>query len=146
MWVVDYKKIFKYPNNFYLISISLNVVNIAFTFWASFKRSAIRNRIRFILTLYSDLVPDISLVGSAGGNLTVAACCFETCGAATAGAATLGGGGGCDVGWDGVDVTCGGGVFTGAATTGVSTGFGVSSTLGADLAGAGVPSKYMIKC
>lgn len=92
---------------------------------------------RFILTRNSDLVPDISLVGSAGGNLTIAACCLETCGVGVGGAATLGGGGD----WD----TCGGGdVGVGAgAASGVtdSVAFGVSSTLGVSLAGAGAPSK-----
>ncbi|KAE9524566.1 hypothetical protein AGLY_014616 [Aphis glycines] len=106
----------------------------------SFKRWAIRNRIRFILTRYSVLVPPISLVGSAGGILTVAA------GAAAGGAALGGGGGGGDC------CACGGG---GGAETGVATAaaagvsgsaaLGVSSTLGAALAGAGAPSNNLLK-
>lgn len=44
----------------HLISISLNVVNIAFVFWASFKRDAIFNRMRFIFTRCSVRVPVIS--------------------------------------------------------------------------------------
>lgn len=64
----EYKDIFTH-----LISISLKVVNIALTFWASFNLCAIFNRILFILTRCSVLVPVISLVGSWGGTLTVAA-------------------------------------------------------------------------
>jgi hypothetical protein len=41
------------------MSISLNVVNIAFVFYASFNLSAILNLILFIGTLVSDLVPSI---------------------------------------------------------------------------------------
>merc|ERR1719315_350983 len=52
-----------------LMSNSLKVVNIALVFCASFNLLAIFIRMRFIFTLCSDLVPAISLVGSAGGNL-----------------------------------------------------------------------------
>lgn len=50
------------------MSISLNVVNIAFVFCASFKRDAIFRRIRFILTRCSDRVPLISREKSCGGT------------------------------------------------------------------------------
>lgn len=50
------------------MSISLKVVSMALVFCAVFNRSAIFNRILFIFTLCSDLVPVISLVGSDGGN------------------------------------------------------------------------------
>merc|ERR1719369_2466231 len=56
-----------------LMSNSLKVVNIALVFCASFNLLAIFIRMRFIFTLCSDLVPAISLVGSAGGNLTTGA-------------------------------------------------------------------------
>lgn len=62
-----------YYVNTYVISISLKVVNIAFTFCASLSRWAILCLILFILTLCSVRVPVISWVGSCGGNLTVAA-------------------------------------------------------------------------
>jgi hypothetical protein len=81
------------------------------------------------------------LVGSVGGNLTVAAC-LDIWGAAAGGAATLGCRG-CDI--------CGGGVAgTGAAaatTTGVtdSAALGVSSTTGAALAGVDAPSNHLLK-
>jgi len=58
--------------SFYLISISLKVVNIAHVFCASLRRSAIFKRIRDILTLVSDRVPLI-LLGSI--PLAVGACC-----------------------------------------------------------------------
>jgi len=80
-------------------------------------------------------------VGSAGGNLTMAACCFDIWGAAAGGAATLGGGGDC--------CACGGGVTAAGAATVAATGvtgsaaLGVSSTLGAALAGA--PSNNLLK-
>lgn len=44
-------------NQIYVKSTSLNVVNIAVTFCASFKRSAIRRRIRFILMRVSERSP-----------------------------------------------------------------------------------------
>merc|ERR1719228_897135 len=69
-----------------LMSNSLKVVNIALVFCASFNLLAIFIRMRFIFTLCSDLVPAISLVGSAGGNLTTGA-------AAAAGGGGGGGGG-----------------------------------------------------
>jgi hypothetical protein len=62
--------------SFYLISISLNVVNIAHVFCASLRRSAIFKRIRDILTLVSDRVPLI-LLGSI--PLVVGACCCCCC-------------------------------------------------------------------
>jgi len=74
----------------------------------------------------------------------VAAGCFDIWGAAAGGAALGGGGGGGDC------CACGGGAETGVATaaaTGVSgsAGLEVSSTLGAALAGAGAPSKNVLK-
>ena len=69
-----------------LMSNSLKVVNMALVFCASFNRPAIFCLIRFILTRCSDLVPAISLVGSAGG--------IRTTGAAPAAGAAGGGGGG----------------------------------------------------
>merc|ERR1719285_1712454 len=50
------------------MSSSLKVVSIALVFWASLSRAAILRRILFILTLCSDRVPAISLVGWAGGG------------------------------------------------------------------------------
>merc|ERR1719362_1820609 len=63
------------------MSSSLNVVNIALVFCASFSLLAIFSLILFIFTLCSLLVPAISVVGSAGGILST-------------GAAAAGGGGG----------------------------------------------------
>lgn len=85
------------------------------------------------------------MVGSAGGNLTMAACCLEIWGAGADGVTTLWvgtggvaslwtGGSGCDV--------CGGGVTgAAAAATSGSLVFGASSTLGAALVALGPPSK-----
>merc|ERR1719369_463079 len=77
-----------------LMSNSLKVVNIALVFCASFNLLAIFIRMRFIFTLCSDLVPAISLVGSAGGNLTTGAAPADGRGGKGAGAAGGGGGGG----------------------------------------------------
>ena len=76
------------------MSSSLNVVSMAQVFWASFSVLAIFCLIRFILTLCSDLVPAISLVGSAGGTRTIGAGPVA-CAAAGEGAG-LGAGGGTD--------------------------------------------------
>lgn len=111
---------------YYDISISLNVVNIALTFCASFNLDAIFNRILFILTLCSVLVPVISFVGSWGGTLTVAASKDWACRIAATGiwltgaAAGLGGGGGAAgfggaVGVGAADDCCGGGGGGGGA-------------------------------
>lgn len=139
----------------YLMSISLNVVNIAFVFWASFKRWAIRNRIRFILTRCSVLVPAISLVGSVGGTLTVVFWCLNDSETAAGGAATLCGGG-CDDCGGGVAGTGGGVAGTGAAAVtgtdvtdseavGLSSTLGVLSSLGSFLVGAAPPSNNLLK-
>merc|ERR1719315_567280 len=94
-----------------LMSNSLKVVNIALVFCASFNLLAIFIRMRFIFTLCSDLVPAISLVGSAGGSLTTGAAPADGRGGNGAGggggrlaigAAGLGGGGG---GVDGIAAT-----------------------------------------
>merc|ERR1719341_457395 len=70
------------------MSSSLNVVNIALVFCASFSLLAIFILILFIFTLCSLLVPAISVVGSAGGILSTGA-------APAAGAfGGIGGGGG----------------------------------------------------
>merc|ERR1719189_3453254 len=55
------------------MSSSLKVVSMALVFCASFSREAIFMRILFIFTLCSERVPAISLVGSAGGILTMGA-------------------------------------------------------------------------
>merc|ERR1719470_340458 len=84
-----------------LMSNSLKVVSMALVFWASFNLLAIFRRMRFILTRCSDLVPAISVVGSAGGSLTTGAAPAMGRGGMGAGggrlamgAAGLGGGGG----------------------------------------------------
>merc|ERR1719228_2005192 len=111
-----------------LMSNSLKVVNIALVFCASFNLLAIFIRMRFIFTLCSDLVPAISLVGSAGGSLTTGAAPADGRGGNGAGggggrlaigAAGLGGGGG------GVD---GGGAAAAAAGSGAgaAAGFGAA--------------------
>merc|ERR1719430_2050343 len=80
------------------MSSSLNVVNIALVFCASFSLLAIFNLILFILTLCSLLVPAISVVGSAGGILSTgaapAAGAFGGIGGGGGRAAGGGGGGG----------------------------------------------------
>merc|ERR1719228_1483804 len=116
-----------------LMSNSLKVVNIALVFCASFSLLAIFRRIRFILTRCSDLVPAISLVGSAGGSLTTGAAPADGRGGNGAGggggrlaigAAGLGGGGG---GVDGIGAAAaaagGGGGGGGAAA---AAGFGAA--------------------
>ena len=55
------------------MSSSLNVVSMALVFCASLSLWAIFILILFILTLCSDLVPAISVVGSAGGRRTMGA-------------------------------------------------------------------------
>merc|ERR1719370_347839 len=88
------------------MSSSLNVVNIALVFCASFSLLAIFSLILFIFTLCSLLVPAISVVGSAGGILSTgaapAAGAFGSIGGgggrAANGAAGRGGGGGGVVG------------------------------------------------
>merc|ERR1719470_578888 len=79
-----------------LMSNSLKVVSMALVFWASFNLLAIFRRMRFILTRCSDLVPAISVVGSAGGSLTTGAAPAMGHGGGrfAMGAAGLGGGGG----------------------------------------------------
>merc|ERR1719233_56267 len=84
-----------------LISNSLKVVSMALVFCASLSLLAIFSLIRFILTLCSDLVPAISVVGSAGGSLTTGAAPATGRGGMGAGggrlaigAAGFGGGGG----------------------------------------------------
>merc|ERR1719369_988189 len=124
-----------------LMSNSLKVVNIALVFCASFNLLAIFIRMRFIFTLCSDLVPAISLVGSAGGNLTTGAAPADGRGGNGAGggggrlaigAAGLGGGGG---GVDGIAAATagGGGGGGGAAAT---TGSGADAAAGLGAAGA----------
>lgn len=117
-----------------LISKSLNVVNMAFTFWASLRRAAIRCRILFILTRCSVLVPLISVVGSAGGSLTVAASIawawrIAATGMVEAGAAGGGGAGFGGVGGEGAE-TDGGGGGGGGAADGVGGGGAAGSAFG----------------
>jgi hypothetical protein len=126
------------------MSISLNVVSIAFVFWASFSRCAIRCLIRFILTRCSDRVPVISVVGSAGGNLTVAASIAWACRIAATGiddnGAWGGGGGGLDVGGAAVDGAAGGGGGTALAAGGEGGGgLGSAATASFFFGGAGAP-------
>merc|ERR1719300_1443687 len=73
---------------------------MALVFWASLRRLAIFCLILFILTLCSDLVPAMALVGSAGGILTTGAAPADGLGGIGAGggvtflgAAAAGGGG-----------------------------------------------------
>merc|ERR1719315_1015503 len=108
-----------------LMSNSLKVVNIALVFCASFNLLAIFIRMRFIFTLCSDLVPAISLVGSAGGSLTTGAAPADGRGGNGAG----GGGGRLAIGAAGL----GGGGGGAAAITG--SGAGAAAGLGA----AGAP-------
>merc|ERR1719228_864604 len=114
-----------------LMSNSLKVVNIALVFCASFSLLAIFRRIRFILTRCSDLVPAISLVGSAGGSLTT-------------GAAPADGRGGNGAGGGGVDgigaaaAAAGGGGGGGGAAAAAGSGAGAAAGFGA--AGAPPPA------
>jgi len=133
-----------------LMSISLNVVSIAFVFCASFSRCAIRCLIRFILTRCSDRVPVISVVGSAGGSFTVAASIAWACRIAATGiednGAWGGGGGGLGVGGAAVDGAAvggeggggGGGVASVAGGEG-GGGLGSAATASFFFAGAGAP-------
>merc|ERR1719300_2057560 len=58
---------------------------MALVFWASLRRLAIFCLILFILTLCSDLVPAMALVGSAGGILTTGAAPADGLGGIAAG-------------------------------------------------------------
>merc|ERR1719318_2299283 len=75
-----------------LMSNSLKVVSMALVFWASFNLLAILRRMRFIFTRCSDLVPAISVVGSAGGSLTTGAAPAMGRGGMGAGGGRRGGG------------------------------------------------------
>merc|ERR1719153_2051297 len=125
-----------------LMSNSLKVVNIALVFCASFSLLAIFRRIRFIFTLCSDLVPAISLVGSAGGSLTTGAAPADGRGGNGAGggggrlaigAAGLGGGGG---GVDGIAAAAAGGGGGGGGGAAAITGSGAGAAAGLGVAGA----------
>merc|ERR1719153_271195 len=132
-----------------LMSNSLKVVNIALVFCASFNLLAIFIRMRFIFTLCSDLVPAISLVGSAGGNLTTGAAPADGRGGKGAGggggrlaigAAGLGGGGG---GVEGIAAAGGGGGGGGgAAAAAAITGSGADAAAGLGAAGAPPASSF----
>merc|ERR1719153_1527070 len=132
-----------------LMSNSLKVVNIASVFCASFNLLAIFIRMRFIFTLCSDLVPAISLVGSAGGNLTTGAAPADGRGGKGAGggggrlaigAAGLGGGGG---GVEGIAAAGGGGGGGGgAAAAAAITGSGADAAAGLGAAGAPPASSF----
>merc|ERR1719445_117171 len=103
-----------------LMSSSLNVVNMAFVFWASFRRLAIFILILFILTRCSDLVPAMLVVGSAGGIFTTGA-------APAAGRGGMGAGGGVTfLGAAGMGGGGGGVAGMGAAAAGVSAGAGAA--------------------
>merc|ERR1719318_109725 len=116
-----------------LMSNSLKVVSMALVFWASFNLLAIFKRMRFILTRCSDLVPAISVVGSAGGSLTTGAAPAMGRGGIGAGggrlamgAAGLGGGGVAGIG-------------AAAAAAGGGGGGGGATAAAADLGAAGAP-------
>merc|ERR1719445_1018524 len=120
-----------------LMSSSLNVVNMAFVFWASFRRLAIFILILFILTRCSDLVPAMLVVGSAGGIFTTGAAPAAGRGGMGAGggvtflgAAGMGGGGGGVAGIGAAAAAAGGGGGGGggggAAAAGVSAGAGAA--------------------
>merc|ERR1719445_1624829 len=119
-----------------LMSSSLNVVNMAFVFWASFRRLAIFILILFILTRCSDLVPAMLVVGSAGGIFTTGAAPAAGRGGMGAGggvtflgAAGMGGGGGGVAGVGAAAAAAGGGGGGGgggAAAAGVSAGAGAA--------------------
>merc|ERR1719220_3134280 len=103
------------------MSSSLKVVNIALVFCASFSLLAIFILILFILTLCSDLVPAILLVGSAGGIRSTGAAPAAGAlggiggggGLAANGAAGLGGGGGGVVGMGAAVAAAGAGAAAG---------------------------------
>merc|ERR550519_97791 len=129
------------------MSNSLKVVNMALVFWASFSLLAIFRRIRFILTRCSDLVPAISLVGSAGGSLTTGAAPADGRGGNGAGggggrlaigAAGLGGGGGGVDGIGAAAAAAGGGGGGGGAAAAAGSGAGAAAGFGA--AGAPPPA------
>merc|ERR1711942_19352 len=120
------------------MSSSLNVVSIAFVFWASFNLEAIFWRILFILTLCSERVPAISVVGSAGGILITGDAPGAGClggiggggGLEDIGAIGFGGGGGGVVGI-GAAAATGGGGGGGAAASGTGVvGGGEAETVG----------------
>merc|ERR1719309_829755 len=115
-----------------LMSNSLKVVNIALVFCASFNLLAIFIRMRFIFTLCSDLVPAISLVGSAGGNLTTGAAPADGRGGKGAGS----GGGRLAIGAAGLGGGGGGGGGGGAAAAAAVTGSGADAAAGLGAAGA----------
>ncbi len=103
---------------------------MALVFCASLRVLAIFCRIRFILTLCSDLVPAISLVGSAGGTRTTGEG-PDDCGG---GEARFGSGGGIDEeGPVGIGGVGGGVVGMGSA----AAGLGASSAAGGAAAAAG---------
>merc|ERR1719470_181741 len=116
-----------------LMSNSLKVVSMALVFWDSFNLLAILRRMRFIFTRCSDLVPAISVVGSAGGSLTTGAAPAMGRGGMGAGggrlamgAAGLGGGGGGVAGIGAAAAAGGGGGGGGATAAGAAAGLGVA--------------------
>merc|ERR1719318_1038979 len=124
-----------------LMSNSLKVVSMALVFWASFNLLAILRRMRFIFTRCSDLVPAISVVGSAGGSLTTGAATAMGRGGMGAGggrlamgAAGLGGGGGGVAGIGAAAAAGGGGGGGGATAAGVG-----AAAAAAGLGAAGAP-------
>merc|ERR1719312_1328667 len=101
-----------------LMSNSLKVISMALVFCASLRRLAIFCLILFILTLCSDLVPAMALVGSAGGILTTGA-------APADGLGGIGAGGGVTfLGAAGIGGTGGGVVGIGAAAAAAGEGTG----------------------
>merc|ERR1719369_660284 len=130
-----------------LMSNSLKVVNIALVFCASFNLLAIFIRIRFILTRCSDLVPAISLVGSAGGSLTTGADPATGLGGRGAGggrlamgAAGFGGGGGGVVGIGAAAAAAGGGGGGGGGGGAAAAGAGAGAAAAAGLGAAPPPA------
>merc|ERR1719300_306749 len=102
---------------------------MALVFWASLRRLAIFCLILFILTLCSDLVPAMALVGSAGGILTTGA-------APADGLGGIGAGGGVTfLGAAGIGGTGGGVVGIGAAAAAAGGGGGGGGSAGAAAAG-----------
>merc|ERR1719312_47542 len=123
-----------------LMSNSLKVVSIALVFCASLRRLAIFCLILFILTLCSDLVPAMALVGSAGGILTTGAAPADGLGGIGAGggvtflgAAGIGGTGGGVVGIGAAAAAAGGGGGGGGAAA--AGGGGAAGSAGAAAAG-----------
>merc|ERR1719312_2123585 len=128
-----------------LMSNSLKVVSMALVFCASLRRLAIFCLILFILTLCSDLVPAMALVGSAGGNLTTGAAPAVGLGGIGAGggitflgAAGIGGTGGGVVGI-GAAAAAGGGGGGGAAAAGGGGATGSAGAAAAAALGVGAP-------